>query len=180
MLPSCWRSPRIATAPHFVSVLHDAAYDVIVQECIQGQEYGLDIMNDLDGNYIATSVKKKLTMRAGETDKAITVRDERLEDIGRGISQAMRHVGILDCDLIVSNSRAVVLDLNPRFGGGYPFSHRAGVNMPAAINAWLSGRDPDQAWFRARPDVASAKYDVMATVGGAADAGDSPGRVSRS
>ena len=171
---------RIATAPHFVSVLHDAAYGVIVQEFIQGQEYGLDIMNDLDGNYIATSVKKKLTMRAGETDKAITVRDERIEDIGRRISQAMRHVGVIDCDLIVSDGRAVVLDLNPRFGGGYPFSHRAGVNMPAAIHAWLTGRDPDPAWFRARPDVASAKYDVLATVGDATGGDHLLGRMARS
>ena len=40
---------------------------------IKGPEYGLDIVNDLDGKYRGVSVKQKLAMRSGETDKAITV-----------------------------------------------------------------------------------------------------------
>ena len=36
-------------------------------------EYGLDIVNDLDGGYACTFVKRKLRMRAGQTDRATTV-----------------------------------------------------------------------------------------------------------
>ena len=45
---------------------------IIIQEKLTGNEFGLDVMNDLEGNHVAVSVKQKLAMRAGETDKAVT------------------------------------------------------------------------------------------------------------
>lgn len=139
---------------------------VVVQELLVGSEYGLDVLSDLQGRYVATAVKRKLSMRAGETDRAVTVSDDRLETVGATIGRALHSVGVLDCDLIVSDDRACVIDMNPRFGGGYPFSHVAGINMPAAILAWLRGETPDPRWFRYRPDVASAKYDMLMPIGG--------------
>lgn len=62
----------------------------------------------------------------------------------------------------------MVLELNPRFGGGYPFSHVAGANIPAAIIAWIEGAEPKSEWFAVRPGVATAKYDqlIITSVGG--------------
>ncbi|MBR2156296.1 MAG: ATP-grasp domain-containing protein, partial [Clostridia bacterium] len=51
----------------------DPEKSVLIQEKIQGQEYGLDIINDLNGNYQTTICKKKYAMRSGETDCAVTV-----------------------------------------------------------------------------------------------------------
>lgn len=43
----------------------------------------------------------------------------------------------MDCDVLVTGGgRISVLELNPRFGGGYPYSHVAGANIPAAIVSW--------------------------------------------
>jgi len=53
----------------------------------------------------------------------------------------------------------VVLDMNPYFGGGYPFSHVAGADIPAALIAWAERQDADPAWLRARPNVLASKYD---------------------
>lgn len=156
---------RARRDPNSISVRHGVK-PAVVQEFVTGQEYGLDVLNDLDGHYIATVVKRKLTMRAGETDRAVTVHDNGLESVGARIGQALHHVGVLDCDVIVSEERAVVLDMNPRFGGGYPFSHEAGVNMPAAVISWLRHEEPDPAWFKCRPDIASAKHDVLTPVHG--------------
>ncbi|MDT7786300.1 MAG: carbamoyl-phosphate synthase large subunit, partial [Pseudonocardiales bacterium] len=44
---------------------------VIVQELLPGQEYGMDVVNDLEGRYVATLGRRKISMRSGETDKAI-------------------------------------------------------------------------------------------------------------
>ncbi|MFO0864140.1 MAG: ATP-grasp domain-containing protein, partial [Gemmataceae bacterium] len=134
---------------------------VIIQEVVRGREYGLDIVNDLDGKYVTTFVKRKLAMRSGETDRATVVRHPRLEKLGETIGTSLRHVGNLDCDVIENDAGLHVLDLNPRFGGGYPFSHLAGANLPAAIIAWAEGETPDPAWLRVSPGIAAAKCDRL-------------------
>jgi carbamoyl-phosphate synthase large subunit len=57
-----------------------------------------------------------------------------------------------------------VLELNPRFGGGYPFTHRAGANLPAALIAWAAGETIDPRWLVMQPDVATAKCDRLVEI----------------
>jgi carbamoyl-phosphate synthase large subunit len=134
---------------------------VLVQQLVAGQEVGMDILNDLSGTFVTVLPRRKLSMRAGETDKAVTHEDERLVELGRRLSQELRHVGGMDCDVIDSPEGLYVLDLNPRFGGGYPFSHAAGANIPAALLAWARGQQPRPEWLQQRPGVLSAKYDTV-------------------
>lgn len=112
---------------------------ILIQEKMNGQEYGMDIVNDFDANYFGTFVRKKLNMRSGETDKAESIIDSKFEDIGKVISENLKHIGNLDCDVFVSGNQLYVLELNPRFGGGYPFSHEAGVDTTSIYIEWLKG-----------------------------------------
>jgi len=112
---------------------------ILIQEKIIGKEYGVDVMNDLQQNHIAVSVKRKLAMRAGETDKAVTEDNAEIRKIGTIIGENLKHIGNLDCDVLERDGHYFVLELNPRFGGGFPFSYEAGVNMPGAIIRWLKG-----------------------------------------
>lgn len=113
---------------------------IMIQEKLGGTEFGLDVMNDLKGNNVAVSVKQKLAMRAGETDKAITVDIPEVYEMGKKIGENLKHIGNLDVDIMQrANGDYCVLELNPRFGGGYPFSYEAGANMPKAILNWLKG-----------------------------------------
>ena len=113
---------------------------IMIQEKLIGSEFGLDIMNDLNGKHVAVSVKQKLAMRAGETDKAVTVDLPEVREMGRKIGEALGHIGNLDVDIMQRADGAYcVLELNPRFGGGFPFSYEAGVNMPKAIIHWIKG-----------------------------------------
>lgn len=102
---------------------------ILIQEFISGEEFGLDIINDLEGNYIKTVVKEKIAMRGGETDIAKIVKNDILEEIGRKISMKTRHILNMDLDLIVNSKGIFIIDMNARFGGGYPFTHMAGVNV---------------------------------------------------
>lgn len=120
---------------------------VLIQEACKGEEYNLDVINDLKKNYVTTVVKKKIRMRCGETDCALTVKHDALTELGEKIGKTLRHVGNLDVDLILENGKPYIIDMNARFGGGYPFSHLAGVNMPAAIISWLKGNPADKACF---------------------------------
>lgn len=87
---------------------------IMIQEKLTGKEYGLDVMNDLEGNKVAVSVKQKLAMRAGETDKAVTVDLPEVREIGHKIGTALKHIGNLDVD-IMQNEKGeyCVLELNP-------------------------------------------------------------------
>ena len=117
---------------------------IMIQEKLTGSEFGLDIMNDLDGKNIGVSVKQKLAMRAGETDKAVTVDLPEVCEMGRKIGKALGHIGNLDVDIMQRADGAYcVLELNPRFGGGFPFSYEAGVNFPKALIQMIKGESFD-------------------------------------
>ncbi len=127
----------------------------MIQEKLTGNEFGLDVMNDLEGNNVAVSVKQKLAMRAGETDKALTVDLPEVREMGATIGRNLKHIGNLDVDIMQrANGDYCVLELNPRFGGGYPFSYEAGVNMPKAILMWLKGE-------KVNPAILQPKYGRM-------------------
>jgi len=130
---------------------------VIIQEMLQGAEYGVDIVNDLNGDFACCFVKQKLGMRSGETDAAITVEDGEIEAMARQISARLRHVGLLDMDIIRDQDRNCLLEMNPRFGGHYPFSHLAGANIPAALIAWAQNLKADPAWLRVATGVEGYK-----------------------
>ena len=139
----------------------DPARSILIQERFNGHEYGLDVINDLGGRYVTTFVKRKLTMRAGETDRAVTVENERLGKLGETIGQRLGHVGNLDCDVFVNETGCHLLEMNPRFGGGYPFSHVAGANLPAALIAWANEEEPDASWLRVEPNIVASKCDRL-------------------
>jgi carbamoyl-phosphate synthase large subunit len=137
---------------------------ILIQERLTGQEHGLDIINNLDGAYITTFVKRKLTMRGGETDRAVTIENAEIQQLGEKIGQKLGHIGNLDCDVMVGPKGFSVLELNPRFGGGYPFSQMAGANIPAALIAWANGTQPDESWLRVEANIKSSKCDRLVTI----------------
>jgi carbamoyl-phosphate synthase large subunit len=103
-------------------------------------------------------------MRAGQTDRAIAIKNDTIEHLGETLGQKLGHIGNLDCDLFLTERNCYVLDMNPRIGTGYPFSHMAGANLPAALIAWASQEQPDASWFRIQPETMAAKYDSLAVV----------------
>lgn len=117
----------------------DFAQSIIIQEAMPGTEYGLDVINNLTGEYQTTIIKKKLAMRSGETDVAVTVDIPLLAGIGKQLAHICKHPAIMDVDVFYDGVKAYILEINPRFGGGYPFSHAAGVHLPKAIVNWHLG-----------------------------------------
>lgn len=135
--------------------------NVVIQEWIDGTEYGLDIVNDLRGRFAVCFVKRKLGMRSGETDAAETVDCPVLESFGRLIGERLGHIGMLDADVVLDRHGPCLLDLNPRFGGHYPFAHEAGADIPRALIAWAEGREPAPTWLRVKHGVRSFKDITM-------------------
>ena len=112
----------------------------VIQQFILGDEYGYDIFCDSDFKPVSVFCKLKLTMRAGETDKAVSVNDKKLIDLGVKIAQAFPMFGPIDADVKTGKNGPMLLEINPRFGGGYPCSHLCGADFPAKLIAICKGQ----------------------------------------
>jgi len=134
---------------------------VIVKPRWGSDEYGVDIVNDLNGNHIGSFARKKLKMRSGETDKAASIIDKRFEDVGKIIGTHLKHIGNADSDVFLVNNELYVLEINPRFGGGYPFSHEAGVNIVAMYVNWLKGKQNVEQFNNYKAGVLCSKCDRL-------------------
>ena len=115
------------------------------QKFLKYQEYNLDILNDLNGNYLHSCAKKKLFIRSGETDKAVMINNKVFENFAKKLSKALKHVGIIDVDFFYNKKKFYVLDINPRLGGGYPFTHLYGYNYIDKILTMI--KNPDKKIF---------------------------------
>lgn len=136
----------------------DEEHCVIFQEVIEGQECGIDVFNDFNANLVTVVAKKKVSMRAGETDVAEIIDNSEFVDIANKLSTQLKHIGNLDVDIFkLPNGEVKVLELNCRFGGQYPFSHLAGVNFPKQIVKWLIGEKTDQSLLKAKIGIKSCK-----------------------
>ena len=139
----------------------DDGKHILIQEKIEADEYGMDILNDLNGTYSNSFVRKKLGMRSGETDKAISVINKNFSDMGKKIGSATGHIGNMDCDFFVKDDEIYLLEMNPRFGGGYPFSHEAGIDIPSIYIAWLQGNSNVSQFNNYKANMAFSKCDSI-------------------
>ena len=136
----------------------DENENVIIQEYLKGHEFGLDIINDLDGKYTTCFVKRKFSMRSGETDSAIVEDNKELNKFGAYLGERLKHVGLMDTDVFVTEEGKIcLLEMNPRFGGGYPFSHIAGADVPRYIIALAKGIRVDPSWLQVEIGVKGYK-----------------------
>lgn len=157
-LESGFEACRKAVAQSALSLLGAEDF-VIIQELIQGAEYGVDILYGQQENYIGFTAKKKLAMRAGETDKAVTVVPKPFRRMVSKIANTLPHRGNLDCDFLERDGKFYLLELNPRFGGGYPFTHLAGANHVQMLLDDYQGRELIP--YSYRVGKAFAKFDSL-------------------
>lgn len=134
---------------------------VIFQEFLNGDEYGIDIINDLQGSFKTAIIKKKIGMRSGETDSATVVKNDYIFNLSEKLGKISKHICNLDCDGFLKDGKFYFLEMNARFGGGYPFSHCAGVNLPKAILLWLNSQTVDESLLTPEFGVTSYKDIVV-------------------
>jgi carbamoyl-phosphate synthase large subunit len=122
----------------------DYVPNAIVQEYLEGDEYTLDVLVDFHGRVRCVVSRRRIETRAGEVSKGVTVRDPAIIDAGRRVVEALPGpVGCLTLQCIRKRDGSpVFIDLNPRFGGGFPLAAAAGADFPRWIIEWMIGRDP--------------------------------------
>lgn len=114
---------------------------LMIQEFLNGQEIGADVYIDLiSKEVVSIFTKKKMLMRAGETDKSVSFKEKELfELINKFVSDA-GYVGQIDIDIFQVNGEYYISEVNPRFGGGYPHAYESGADHMTYIVNNLEGR----------------------------------------
>lgn len=125
-----------------MEVLFDLYEDLMIQEYMDGTEFGADVYVDMvSGKCTDIFVKKKIKMRAGETDKSVSFKDGKLFELIRDFAETCGFRGMIDIDIFEIDGVYYLSEVNPRFGGGYPHAYGCGVNMAAAVVRNLSGEE---------------------------------------
>ena len=114
---------------------------MMIQEYMTGQEIGADCYIDLiSKEVVSIFTKKKLVMRAGETDKAISFMDEELMKQIEKFVLENGFAGQIDIDIFEKDGIFYFSEVNPRFGGGYPHAYACGADHMTLIKNNLFGK----------------------------------------
>lgn len=114
--------------------------NLMIQEFLDGQEIGADVYIDmLTREVVSIFTKKKLVMRAGETDKSVSFKDKNLFALIEKFSTESGWVGQIDIDIFDVNGKYYISEVNPRFGGGYPHAYECGCDHMTLILNNLNG-----------------------------------------
>jgi carbamoyl-phosphate synthase large subunit len=135
--------------------------DYIVQEFVPGREYTVNIFFDRERLRCAVP-HWRIETRAGEVSKGITEKHPGLLAIAEKIGEALagRAFGALCFQAIVDQrAEASVIELNARFGGGYPLTDHAGAPFARWLLELAAGR-PCSAHDNWRSGVQMLRYDA--------------------
>ena len=136
----------------------------MIQEFLDGQEIGADVYIDMLSNEVVSIfTKKKILMRAGETDKAVSFKDSKLFSLIERFANEAGFNGQIDIDIFDIDGAYYISEVNPRFGGGYPHAYECGCDHMTLIKNNLLGIENSKIIGQYEDGVYMMKYnEVMA------------------
>ncbi|MDX6286392.1 MAG: carbamoyl-phosphate synthase large subunit [Frankiales bacterium] len=120
--------------------------DLLVQERASGFEVTVDVFVDPAGIPRCAVPRQRLEVRAGEVSKAITVRRVDVVDLVTRLCTLLPGAfGALNVQVFVDDDEGQlrVIEINPRFGGGYPLTDAAGAHYARWLLQIAHGIEPD-------------------------------------
>lgn len=147
--PAAWTFPLI-TKPRFgsagigVRIVHDAAElalaagsralgEMVVQSPAPGREHTIDVLADRSGRCVCAVPRRRIEVRSGEVSKGVTVRSPELQALAADICEALPGAfGTITVQVFVGDApgELAVIEINARYGGGFPLSREAGADFP--------------------------------------------------
>jgi carbamoyl-phosphate synthase large subunit len=133
---------RITTRAE-LDFFHRESPSSMIQECIEGQEYTLDIFTDFTGRPLCVVPRIRLEVRSGEVSKSMILKDPELMAFGRRTIEALPGcMGPITLQCFrTKTGRVAIIEINPRLGGGVPLSIAAGADIPTWTILSALGRE---------------------------------------
>lgn len=142
-----------------IDTLFDVYDDLLIQEFLKGQEIGADVYIDpITNKVVSIFTKEKIKMRAGETDKARSFKDEKLFNLIIELVEKIGYKYMIDMDIFRVGNEYYISEINPRFGGGYPHAYESGVNFPKLIINSINGIENKSEIGNYDEDIYMMKY----------------------
>lgn len=152
--------PRLGNSSIGAMVVKDAAAltvlarerEYIVQEIAPGREYTVDVYVDRAGTCRCAVPRLRIETRGGEVVKGMTARIPAIQEVAKRVAEALPGAwGVLNIQVFYDESSGAVnvIEINPRFGGGYPLTHAAGAPMTRWLLEEATGQPctaRDDAW----------------------------------
>lgn len=150
-----------------IELLFNHEDGLMIQEFLDGQEIGADVYIDMiSGEVVSIFTKKKLKMRAGETDKAISFKEDKLFETVTKFVKETGYRGQIDIDIFDVNGEYYISEVNPRFGGGYPHAYECGVDHMQLIVKNLKNEKNNNIIGGYNEGCVMMKYNEIKIVGG--------------
>lgn len=177
--------PRLGSAGAGVRLVRDADElaaaarraegELVVQAVAPGDEHTIDVLADRDGRCVCAVPRRRLEVRAGEVSKGVTVRSPHLQDLAGRICEALPGArGTLTVQAFVDgppdvpgHADVAVIEVNARYGGGFPLALEAGADFPRWQLEELLGLPSTAAPDRWRAGLVMLRYDAAVFVDGA-------------
>ena len=121
-----------------LSTFHLQREDFMFMEYLNPEryrEYTIDLYYNTDGILKCIVPRIRLAVRGGETNKGITRKNHLVEFVRAKLGSIEGARGCLTLQVFddLESEDVYGIEINPRFGGGYPLSYLAGANYPAWI-----------------------------------------------
>ncbi len=151
-----------------VDLLFNQNQDLMIQEFLKGQEIGADCYIDMISNeVVSVFTKKKLLMRAGETDKAVSFKDPKLFELVEKFAIESGWRGQIDIDIFEIDGEYYISEVNPRFGGGYPHAYESGCDHMTLIKNNIDGIANKKCIGRYNEGIYMMKYNEISIINNA-------------
>lgn len=135
--------------------------NAMIQEFVNGKEFTIDVLVGFDGKIGCIIPRKRIEIRAGEVSKGITVKSQEIMTAARRVVEALPDpLGCITVQCFqLNDGRIKFIEINPRFGGGFPLSLHATADFPRWLIEQDIGNTPTQYREDWIDDLAMLRYD---------------------
>lgn len=134
--------------------------DYIVQTRAAGEEFTVDVWVDANGRTRCAVPRRRIKVRAGEVAKGVTCNRKDIASLASSLAEALPGTrGPITVQLFADGNELRIIEINPRFGGGYPLAWEAGARFPRAAIRELLGRESRNEDFAWTDGVVMLRYD---------------------
>jgi carbamoyl-phosphate synthase large subunit len=119
----------------------------IAQERLTGPEVTVDALLDLEGRPLHYVPRTRLKTLGGESIQGVTLAHDELGPWIERVLTACSDLGArgpVTLQFFRTDRGPVLIEVNPRFGGGFPLTRAAGGDYPAWLLDELAGRTPEE------------------------------------